>query len=169
MIGTLLDIFKALCTSILGIILLAAAIEAWFLHWMNILERLFAIGASILLISPTLLTDLAGFSVAAVLFIYQRGKSSEVDQRAFYKLGKLDIITSRYVLFLVVFIITIILTYFVFLLISKKKGSRVNYCKRRVNDGKSSYHGTVFFPGCCGRGSYCFSISRAHFRRWSGS
>jgi len=86
MIGTPLNIFKALCTSILGIILLAAAIEGWFLHRMNILERLFAIAASILLISPTLLTDLAGFSVAAVLFIYQRGKSPEVDQRAFHKL-----------------------------------------------------------------------------------
>jgi len=35
--------------------------------------------------------------------------------------GKLYIITSRYVLFLVLFIITITLTYFVFLLISKKK------------------------------------------------
>ncbi|MHC1727895.1 MAG: TRAP transporter permease [Syntrophobacteraceae bacterium] len=61
-------------TAIIGMIGLAAAVEAWYLTKMSWWERILSAAGGLLLIDPGLTTDIAGFSILVFITLYQYKK-----------------------------------------------------------------------------------------------
>jgi len=73
LMGGWVAIGTALFSAILGTILLAGAVQGWFMKIgnLNYIERLFFLGASLLLLKPGWMTDLIGLLVIAALFLFR--------------------------------------------------------------------------------------------------
>ena len=68
---TPLQVLQIIVTSMVGMLGLAIGLEGFMMARMNMLERLAAIAAGLMLIYPGLLTDAAGLGVIAVIFLLQ--------------------------------------------------------------------------------------------------
>ncbi|MFC5464228.1 TRAP transporter permease [Lederbergia graminis] len=77
--GTWYDILLALVTSLIGVYFLSASLEkyfvSWHLHW---IERIMLFAAALLLIDPTILTDVIGLGICAIIVISKIIKSKNV-------------------------------------------------------------------------------------------
>lgn len=68
--GNALEIIQAVCTALLGIYSLSAALEKFIFIWeINRLEQLILFASALLLIVPGTVTDLIGFAVLALIFL----------------------------------------------------------------------------------------------------
>ncbi len=68
---TPLQVLQIIVTSMVGMLGLAIGLEGFMMARMNMLERLAAIAAGLMLIYPGLLTDAVGLGVIAVIFLLQ--------------------------------------------------------------------------------------------------
>ena len=72
--GSVLEILRASATAIIGVALLSAAVQGWFLGgraaWFL---RLALVIAALLMIEGGLLTDIAGIALALIAWLFQRG------------------------------------------------------------------------------------------------
>ena len=71
LMGPLPDIILATVTSLIGVFALSVSLEGYWLENANIVQRILAFGASILLIIPGWKTDLIGLALLVVVFIWQ--------------------------------------------------------------------------------------------------
>lgn len=71
LVGSFDRVLLAAVTAIVGIYLLSAGLQGYFLKRINLLQRVIAIAASLVLIKPGLYTDLLGFALLALLVIWQ--------------------------------------------------------------------------------------------------
>ncbi len=71
--GSWPEIVRALATAVVGVYLLAAAVQGWFLNRLAAVPlRLGLLVAALLMIEGGLVTDLVGIAIAAVVFLLQR-------------------------------------------------------------------------------------------------
>eukprot|EP01022_Parablepharisma_sp_SALTPOND_P026174 TRINITY_DN6221_c0_g2_i1.p2 TRINITY_DN6221_c0_g2~~TRINITY_DN6221_c0_g2_i1.p2 ORF type:complete len:217 (-),score=19.02 TRINITY_DN6221_c0_g2_i1:46-675(-) len=71
MIGSGLDILFTLVSGIVGIISLAAGLQGYLFKKATAMQRVVLLAAAMFLIKPGILTDLAGFSLVAIVVIMQ--------------------------------------------------------------------------------------------------
>ena len=71
LMGPLPDIILATITALIGCFALSVSMEGYWLENANIIQRILAFGAAVLLIIPGWVTDLIGLSLLAVVFIWQ--------------------------------------------------------------------------------------------------
>lgn len=71
LVGKWVNIILAIITSIVGIILLAASVQGYFIRRVKIWERVMLFIAALLLIKPGVLTDLLGTSMGLIVLIIQ--------------------------------------------------------------------------------------------------
>lgn len=76
--GNIFFILFCLTTGLIGVFLLASAVQGWLVRRAGFLERILLFTASLLLIFPTVLTDAAGIVLAAFVFIMQRYLVKEI-------------------------------------------------------------------------------------------
>ncbi|GHC39159.1 TRAP transporter permease [Aidingimonas halophila] len=76
--GSWLQILRVACTAILGIVLLAAAVQAWFFGPAKPWMRLVMLVGAIFMIYGGIYTDLAGLAIGAILLVLQRRPSSPI-------------------------------------------------------------------------------------------
>lgn len=69
--GKSLEIILAVLTSVVGVILLSGGVIGYLVAPLNIIGRLFLIGASLCLIKPGLFTDIIGIGLAVVIILFQ--------------------------------------------------------------------------------------------------
>jgi len=72
---TPLQIIQITITSLLGMVGVGAAMEGYFIAHANKLERFFLLIGGLLLIEPSLITDILGIGSIAVVFLYQVKKA----------------------------------------------------------------------------------------------
>ena len=81
--GSWTDIATALCTGLVGVIALAAALEGYLIRPATWLERGMFLAAALLLIDPKLVTDVAGLALlAAALMLQKRRPAVDFSARA---------------------------------------------------------------------------------------
>jgi TRAP transporter 4TM/12TM fusion protein len=83
--GNLVKLLITVPTAILGMVLLAAALEGWLLLKLGIFSRILLVAGAFSLIKPGVLTDFLGIAVFAVLFIYQyqqKNKRAPTEKRS---------------------------------------------------------------------------------------
>ncbi len=83
--GNIFFILFCLITGLAGVFLLASAVQGWFVRRSRLFERIVLFGAALLLIFPTVLTDIAGIILAIMVFVVQRYLVKEVE---------VDVVTS---------------------------------------------------------------------------
>lgn len=71
---TALGVLSMILTAVIGMIGLAAAVEAWYFTRMSWWERVLSAGGGLLLIDPGLVTDAVGFSILLLITLYQYKK-----------------------------------------------------------------------------------------------
>jgi TRAP transporter 4TM/12TM fusion protein len=69
--GTGTEIAATVVTGLMGTMALAAGVQGWFLKRNTWIERLILLAAAITLIKPGLLTDIVGFSLLLLVFLWQ--------------------------------------------------------------------------------------------------
>jgi len=76
-VGSPITILTSIATSTLGVVMLAAGMIGWFIRKTNILERLFLLSGSILLIKPGIYTDLVGLIILAAVIASQKFRKKD--------------------------------------------------------------------------------------------
>jgi TRAP transporter 4TM/12TM fusion protein len=76
---TPLQVVQIVITSILGMVGIGAAMEGYFITHANKLERVAFLIGGLLLVDPGAVTDIIGFVVLGILFVYQKKKSKSQD------------------------------------------------------------------------------------------
>lgn len=71
-LGSPWSIFTSFITASIGVVILAAGMMGWFLRETNWVERIFLIGAAILLIKPGFYTDLIGLTLLGIVIFMQK-------------------------------------------------------------------------------------------------
>lgn len=71
MIGTSYEIFRVICTSLMGCVALSAAMRGWFLAKVPVWNRMFLFASAICLILPDVTTDIIGIVLGAAGTIIQ--------------------------------------------------------------------------------------------------
>jgi len=74
--GSWMQILRVGVTATLGIVLLAASVQAWFFGHINGLIRLVLLAGAVCMIYGGLITDLAGIAIGAAVFLMQRSKGA---------------------------------------------------------------------------------------------
>lgn len=72
---TPVQVVQIIITSTLGMVGVGAAMEGYFITHANKLERIAFLAGGLMLIDPGMLTDIIGFTLLVILFIYQRSKA----------------------------------------------------------------------------------------------
>ncbi|HCL80107.1 MAG TPA: C4-dicarboxylate ABC transporter permease, partial [Synergistaceae bacterium] len=75
--GTTLSRIVSTATSFVGVLILAAALQNYFLRPMNLLQRAMMFVGSILLIFPGLTTDIMGVVLAGSVYLWQKASMKE--------------------------------------------------------------------------------------------
>lgn len=70
--GTWLEIFHVTITAIFGVYMLSSTVQGWFFGPAGTIVRIGTLIAGLAMIEGGWLTDLVGFSIAAVLFVFQK-------------------------------------------------------------------------------------------------
>jgi TRAP transporter 4TM/12TM fusion protein len=76
---TPLQVVQIVITSILGMVGIGAAMEGYFITHANALERVAFLIGGLLLVDPGAVTDIIGFVILGILFVYQKKKSKSQD------------------------------------------------------------------------------------------
>ncbi len=71
--GSWLQILRVGVTATLGIVLLAAAVQAWFFGPVKAWQRLLMLVGALCMIYGGIYTDIAGLAIGTLLFLMQRG------------------------------------------------------------------------------------------------
>ncbi|WP_148251973.1 TRAP transporter permease [Aidingimonas lacisalsi] len=74
--GSWLQILRVACTATLGIVLLAAAVQAWFFGPVKAWMRLVMLVGAVSMIYGGIYSDLAGLAIGAILLVLQRRSSA---------------------------------------------------------------------------------------------
>ncbi|WP_458526558.1 TRAP transporter permease [Onishia taeanensis] len=74
--GSGMQILRVGVTATLGIVLLAASVQAWFFGHINGLIRLVLLAGAVCMIYGGLISDLAGITIGVAIFLLQRGKGA---------------------------------------------------------------------------------------------
>ena len=72
----------ALVTSSIGVVCLAGGLQGWFVSKSNVIQRIGLFITAFLMIKPTILTDVIGLSVLAIIIIWQKFFTSKVEEKA---------------------------------------------------------------------------------------
>jgi TRAP-type uncharacterized transport system fused permease subunit len=75
--GEWIDILRAVVTGSIGVVALAASMEAYFLRPANWFERIVLFAAALLLIDPNAITDVIGLGLLAVVLLIQKLRSPQ--------------------------------------------------------------------------------------------
>ncbi|KKM09828.1 hypothetical protein SY88_16680 [Clostridiales bacterium PH28_bin88] len=67
---------QAAITGSIGVTALAGGVIGWFATRCSALERILLLSAGLALIDPNTLTDVVGLGIIALVFVYQRIRSS---------------------------------------------------------------------------------------------
>ncbi|UYG07522.1 TRAP transporter permease [Halomonas sp. M4R1S46] len=73
--GSWLQILRVGVTATLGIVLLAATVQAWFFGPVKAWQRLVMLVGALCMIYGGIYTDVAGLAIGTALFLYQRGRN----------------------------------------------------------------------------------------------
>nr|WP_163504099.1 TRAP transporter permease [Halomonas socia] len=73
--GSGLQILRVAVTATIGVVMLAAAVQAWYFGTVKVWQRLLLLGGAICMIYGGIYTDIAGLLVGAGLLMMQRGQS----------------------------------------------------------------------------------------------
>ena len=66
--GTALEVVRALCTSVIGVVCLGASMIGYLKNKINMFSRIIFLACALMLIDTTFLTDVVGIGIAAVMF-----------------------------------------------------------------------------------------------------
>ncbi|MDQ0340817.1 TRAP transporter 4TM/12TM fusion protein [Caldalkalibacillus uzonensis] len=77
----LLGSLLALTTATIGVVSLAAAVQGWLLTNMNWIQRLMLITVALLMIEPSLLNDVMGITLLAIVIIWQYLSTKNTEKR----------------------------------------------------------------------------------------
>lgn len=72
---TPLEIIRMVITSIIGMVGISTAMEAYLFTHANKIERLFFLAGGLLLVDPDAITDIIGLVIIVIMFLYQKRKS----------------------------------------------------------------------------------------------
>lgn len=81
--GDLFTVAMAVTSSIIGVIMLAAGIQGYFLKSCNTVERLVLVASSLALIYPGAYSDIIGLSLGSLVYIFQASKIKKMAQAAY--------------------------------------------------------------------------------------
>lgn len=68
---TMPEVIRIIITSLIGMVGIGAAMEAYFVTHTNIIERILLLAAGLMLIQPNVFTDIIGIVMIAAIFLYQ--------------------------------------------------------------------------------------------------
>lgn len=80
--GPLLEIAWAAVTALIGVIVMSAGFQGWFLKRASWVERVLLLGAGLGMVKPGFYTDMVGLSVVAVVIIYELATKKKTQLKA---------------------------------------------------------------------------------------
>lgn len=76
---TVSESLVAMASATVGVVTLAAGLQGWFIAKTNLIQRVGLFITAFLMIKPTILTDIIGISIIAVILIWQKYFSNKVE------------------------------------------------------------------------------------------